>query len=196
MNRAGVVSPQPQAGGQHRVDTWFARPREPTGRKPPSRRRTTRPCVSSTTEVRKRLRPTVSLGKKTLVVVAGTSSGGSSSCFADGRSHPVRPPLRYRSPPRINGTTDEESNILNARRIHALITAPVVEADQFTTAKLLDEKGTLPRDDYATTVYAAQGLDRRKAAPLPLDPSYDQNSLYRGASAREDRRPSYSMLPP
>lgn len=166
------------------VDTWFAARENRPGASHLLVARTNETVRVLNNEVRKRLRRDGQLQGKNIVVVAGTSSGDSFNLalaagdrIRFGRRCAIG---RHRV---INGTTAKIEHIERQDDIHALITARVGRKRiSFTTAKLLDEKGNIRlAHDYATTVYAAQGLTA-ESCTVALDPSYDQNSLYVAAS--------------
>lgn len=166
------------------VDTWFAARESRRGASHLLVARTNETVRALNNEVRKRLRRDGQLLGDNIVVVAGTSSGDSFNLalaagdrIRFGRRCAIG---RHRV---INGTTAKIEHIERQDDIHALITARVGrQRISFTTAQLLDDKGNIRlAHDYATTVYAAQGLTA-ESCTVALDPSYDQNSLYVAAS--------------
>lgn len=166
------------------VDTWFAARENRPGASHLLVARTNETVRALNNEVRKRLRRDGQLQGKNIVVVAGTSSGDSFN-LALAAGDRIRFGRRCAIGRRrvINGTTAKIEHIERQDDVHARITARIGrQRVSFTTAQLVDEKGNIRlAHDYATTVYAAQGLTA-ESCTVALDPSYDQNSLYVAAS--------------
>jgi conjugative relaxase-like TrwC/TraI family protein len=166
------------------VDTWFAARENRPGADHLLVARTNETVRALNNEVRKHLRRDGQLQGKNIVVVAGTSSGDSFN-LALAAGDRIRFGRRCAIGRRrvINGTTAKIEHIERQDDVHALITARIGrQRVSFTTAQLVDDKGNIRlAHDYATTVYAAQGLTA-ESCTVALDPSYEQNSLYVAAS--------------
>lgn len=166
------------------VDAWFAARENRPGASHLLVARTNESVRALNNEVRKRLRRDGQLQGKNIVVVAGTSSGDSFN-LALAAGDRIRFGRRCVIGRRrvINGTTAKIEHIERQNDVHALITARIGrQRVSFTTAQLVDDKGNIRlAHDYATTVYAAQGLTA-ESCTVALDPSYDRNSLYVAAS--------------
>jgi ATP-dependent exoDNAse (exonuclease V) alpha subunit len=166
------------------VDTWFAarEVRPDTSHLLIARTNATVRALNN--EVRKRLRHGGQIGGSNIVIIAGTSSGdpfnlalASGDCIRFGRRCALGD---YNV---INGTTAKIEQIEREGEVHARITARIGRARvSFSTSELADENGHVRlAHDYATTVYASQGLTAESCTVL-VDPSYDRHSLYVSAS--------------
>jgi len=166
------------------VDTWFAAREDRPEASHLLVARTNATVRALNNEVRKRLRRDGQLQGENIVVAAGTSSGDPFNLALAGGDR-IRFGRRCALGRHgvINGTAAKIEHIERHGDVHALITARIGrQRVSFTTAQLLDEKGNVRlAHDYATTVYAAQGLTA-ESCTVAVDPSYDQNSLYVAAS--------------
>ncbi len=166
------------------VDTWFAARENRPGASHLLVARTNATVRALNNEVRKRLRRNGQIQGENVVITAGTSSGdpfnlalAAGDRIRFGRRCAIG---RHKV---INGTPAKIEHIERQGDVHALITARIGrERVRFSTADLVDETGHVRlAHNYATTVYAAQGLTAENCIVV-VDPSFDRHDLYVSAS--------------
>ncbi len=166
------------------VDAWFAARESLPGASHLLVARTNATVRALNNEVRKRLRRNRQIQGENVVVTAGTSSGDPFDlALAAGDRIRFGRRCTIGRHGVINGTTAKIEHIERQGDVHALITARIGrERVRFSTAELVDENRHVQlAHDYATTVYASQGLTA-ESCTVVLDPSYDRHSLYVSAS--------------
>lgn len=166
------------------VDTWFAACEGRPGTSHLLVARTNATVRALNNEIRKRLRHGGQIDGSNIVIIAGTSSGDPFNlALASGDRIRFGRRCALGDHNVINGTAAKIEHIEREGQVHARITARIGRTRvRFSTSEVADENGHVRlAHDYATTVYASQGLTAESCTVL-VDSSYDRHSLYVSAS--------------
>lgn len=191
LERAGAVTTSPTRHDaiDAAVDHWMARRQDRADAAHLLLARSNTQVRLLNTAVRRRLREAKSLAGDDVTVLAGTPSGQSFDLpLAVGDR--IRFGVRVDRLGVINGTPGVVEHVVANAPDEAVLTVRLAdERITFSTGEIVDRKGRVRlAHDYATTVYAAQGLTAETCTVL-VEPTFDRHEFYVAASrARGETR--------